>query len=275
MDQVTPRVYHPEILSVSRRTDIPFFFAKQFIENFIAGEFIVPNPYTKRNDIIKTDNLKHITFWTKDPINMIPNFHILDEHNVTYNFQYTLNAYPVELEPNVRPLDVRMKQFMDLSNLIGRDRITWRFDPILFAPTMRININHDYIVNAFGFIATELQHYATDCVFSFVDKYTRLSQLPFNSLTEEESLNIAISISKINSALRFPFKLKTCSEKIELDKYNITHSACIDGELIKKLNPSIVVTKDPNQRTTCNCIPSKDIGRFNTCGFKCLYCYAK
>ena len=274
MNPITRKTYHPEILSVSRRTDIPFFYAKQFIEDFIRGEFIVPNPYTKVNDIIKTDNLKHITFWTKDPINMIPNLHILDDHNVTCNFQFTLNAYPVEIEPNVRQLDVRMKQFMDLSNLIGRERITWRFDPILFSAPMRILIDHDYIINAFGFIATELQNYSKDCIFSFVDVYSKKAHLPFRALTNDESLNIAIGISKINSSLRFPFKLKTCSEKIELEKYNISHSACIDGELIKKLNPSITITKDPNQRTFCHCIPSKDIGLYNTCRFKCMYCYA-
>ena len=52
-------------------------------------------------------------------------------------------------------------------------------------------------------------------------------------------------------------------------------SACIEGQLIHELfggSPSL--TKDKNQRQACGCVESVDMGIYNTCQFRCSYCYA-
>ena len=34
------------------------------------------------------------------------------------------------------------------------------------------------------------------------------------------------------------------------------------------------MTKDKNQRQACGCVESVDMGIYNTCHFRCSYCYA-
>ena len=49
-----------------------------------------------------------------------------------YYFQFTLNSYAKDIEPNVPVKDKEViKTFLTLSSKIGRERVIWRYDPIL------------------------------------------------------------------------------------------------------------------------------------------------
>lgn len=86
-------------------------------------------------------------------------------------------------------------------------------------------------------------------------------------------LEIASELSKIAS--KYGLIIETCSEDIELSNLGIMHGKCIDANLISKIVGSkIDVGKDPNQRESCGCVKSIDIGAYNTCRHQCLYCYA-
>ena len=49
-----------------------------------------------------------------------------------YYFQFTLNDYVREgLEPNVPPVAERIDTFKRLADRIGKERVMWRFDPLM------------------------------------------------------------------------------------------------------------------------------------------------
>lgn len=76
-------------------------------------------------------------------------------------------------------------------------------------------------------------------------------------------------------ACRHGLQIFTCSEEVDLAATGIQHGACIDGNLIRELfGAEAANRKDKNQRKSCSCVESADMGIYNTCHFRCAYCYA-
>ena len=122
----------PVIISASRSTDIPAFFAKWFFNRLAKGYCTWINPFNQQKQYISFAKCKVIVFWTKNPEPIIQYLHILDKLGIHYYFQVTLNDYIQEgLEPNLPSVETRIETFKKLSDLIGSERIIWRFDPIL------------------------------------------------------------------------------------------------------------------------------------------------
>lgn len=263
------------ILSVSRRTDIPAFYSEWFMNRIKEGYVMVRNPMSyhaisKVN--IHPDVVDCIVFWTKNPAPIIPYLPELDAQ-YKYYFQYTINAYGAEIEPKLPTLNDRIDNFIALSKKLGKDRVIWRYDPIII--TEKYNL--DWHKKAFEYIASKLSGFTDSCVFSYLDMYDKIvgNMRTVNafSLSAEAMKTIAISLNEI--AVTQNIKLKTCSEDIDLSALGIERSCCIDPCLIASiLGCKLHAKKDPNQRASCGCIESIDIGQYNTCRHGCKYCYA-
>lgn len=166
-----------------------------------------------------------------------------------------------------------MLTFKILSEKFGQERVIWRYDPVILSEKYTI----EWHINCFRSIADQLANYTTSCVFSFVDVYDKIknnlksvNMIPFTTADINE---IASNFSEI--AHSHSLILKTCAEDFDLQKYGIEHSRCVDPELISKLlTCDMSVKKDSNQRTSCECAESIDIGQYNTCNHDCKYCYA-
>lgn len=113
----------PVIISASRSTDIPAFYAKWFINRLKAGYCVWYNPFNQQPMYISFQNTKVVVFWTKNPEPIIEYLPELDKRGIHYYFQVTLNDYEQEgFEPNIPPLHDRIAVFRNLSEKIGKEK---------------------------------------------------------------------------------------------------------------------------------------------------------
>ena len=120
------------IISASRRTDIPAYFSEWFLNRIEAQYAYVRNPMNIRqvsSISLSPELVDCIVFWSKNPRPLMDRLEQL--HNYMYYFQFTLNAYGKEIEQNLPTLDERINTFQVLSEKIGRQRVIWRYDPVL------------------------------------------------------------------------------------------------------------------------------------------------
>ncbi len=262
------------ILSVSRRTDIPAFYWEWFLNRVKAGFVDVRNPMNihqvSRIDI-RPNVVDCIVFWTKNAGNIIPHLDQLKDYK--YYFQYTINPYNKLIEENVPLKKDIIENFKSLSEIIGPNRVIWRYDPILLTG----NINIEYHLRYFEELAKRLQGYTQRCVISFVDLYKKTvsntRDLMMREPTDNEMHILAQKLSII--AKNYKMEVLSCSENIDLDAEGVKHGCCIDRNLIEKIvGYKIDVKKDKNQRKECGCVESVDLGAYNTCLHACKYCYA-
>ena len=246
-----------------------------------------------------------VVFWAKNPKPMIKYLDYLDERGINYYFQFTLNDYVEEkLEPSVPSVESRIATFIQLSEKIGKEKVIWRFDPLILTDSICVT----ELLEKIECIGDQLYKYTNKLVFSFADisvykkvqinlKRGNINYFEF----DESSMNkFAEGLAELNK--KWNLDIATCAEKINLNEFGIKHNKCIDDDLMKELFFSdaklmgflgyefkradlfdtteklIAIRKknlkDKGQRLLCGCILSKDIGEYNTCLHLCEYCYA-
>lgn len=265
------------IISASRRTDIPAFFSEWFFNRIKEGYVMVRNPmnYNQVSKIIlNPEQIDCIIFWTKNPSqDFIEGLQFLDFLGYNYYIQFTITPYDQTIEKKVpRKKDI-IEKFKIISNHVGKEKIIWRYDPIL----LNEKFDFEYHSKYYEYLANSLYDYTNKCIISFLDFYTKIEKSLFNQnikqLSRKEMIILADIISKI--ARKYNLKIESCCEDIDLTQFNITKSHCIDGNLINSITgKNYDYKKDKNQRETCGCISSTDIGVYNTCQHNCIYCYA-
>lgn len=213
-----------------------------------------------------------IVFWTKNPEKMIEKLEYLRDY--VYYFQFTLTGYGKDIEPNLpNKREELIPIFKKLSEKIGREKVIWRYDPILISKRYTI----DYHLKAFEEIASNLANYTEKVVISFVDFYAKTQRntrkLSIRQMTNEEMIRLAGEMAQIAS--KYNLVIETCAEQINLQEVGIQHGSCIDQRLIEKITGcKLIGQKDKNQRENCGCMESVEVGVYNTYLNGCKYCYA-
>jgi DNA repair photolyase len=212
-----------------------------------------------------------LVFWTKNPERFYSRLNELNSYY--YYFQYTITGYGKSIEPNVPALNDSIDIFIKFSKKIGKNRMVWRYDPIILTE----NFTVEYHIKNFENIATQFSKYTKRCVISFIDYYKNIikniSPIQSKEITNEQLSEIASAFSII--CQKNNIELVTCAEEVDLSNFKISHGKCIDDKLIEEISGfSLNVDKDKNQRLECGCVASIDIGTYNTCPHGCLYCYA-
>jgi hypothetical protein len=262
------------IISASRRTDIPAFFGKWFGERLEEGFVEVKNPYNpglvKRISLCPAD-VDCIVFWTKNPE---PFLKLLPKLNpYSYYFLFTLTPYGKDLEPGVPDKALIMDTFCRLSEMIGKEKVIWRYDPIVFTDRMDM----DFHIRAFEEMAKTLSLFTVKCIISFLTFYKKtVLKLRDHNIRRPETNEITSLVkSLIRICQRYGLDIVSCASESALEGYGLKPNRCIDNEMISLMTGKILpYHKDKNQRIACGCHESTDIGTYNTCCYKCLYCYA-
>lgn len=258
------------IISASRRTDIPALYPEWFVNRLKAGEVLVHSPYNRKKVSrvpLSPDAVDCIAFWTKNPEPLLPYLKEIDYMGYTYYFQMTITGYGKEMEENIPCVEESIATFLLTSEMLGKERMDWRFDPIILTEEYPIS----YHLEKFEMMCEWLAKATTRCMISFVDSYR--GKPPYLELEQEDMRTLALGLSEI--AKKYRLALYTCAEKIDLKEYGIEHGACIDKEKIQRLiGYKLDLKRDASQRKECGCAKSIDIGMYDTCIHGCRYCYA-
>lgn len=262
------------IISASRRTDIPAFYAKWFFNRIKQGYVLVPNPFNPQmisRVSLDPQVVDCIVFWTKNPAPMIPRLDELQDYK--YYFQFTLNPYGEDIEVNLPSIAVRIETFKRLSDKIGKEKVIWRYDPVLTNEKYDVDFHRE----AFSRLAEALKDHTEKCMIGFIDHYSHIRHAMgrhgIKPLERQKIDHMAVSFREMID--RLPISLDTCTVKVDLRPLGIPSGACIDKELVERITGyPISARKDRNQRDICNCIESIDIGTYESCLNGCVYCYA-
>lgn len=271
------------IISASRRTDIPAFYSKWFMNSIRAGFCTVSNPFNPKiisNVSLLPEDVDVIVFWTRNPRPMFSFLPELDSLGFQYYFQFTLMNNPSLIDPGSPKPSSSIETFRELSDRIGPEKMIWRYDPIVFS-----NVTGEkFHAESYEKIASSLHGFTRRSVISMVKSYRknqkRLRDLSRDGIeiefvddsnADERLDGLMKNLVQISSG--HDMEIVSCAE--DMGKYGIGSGKCVDDEYIRRVFMIQVSNKkDPSQRKSCGCVISKDIGMYNTCLFGCKYCYA-
>lgn len=229
----------PIIVSASRSTDIPAFYADWFFDRLEKGYSAWTNPFNGVKSYVSYDQSRFIVFWSKNPEPLLPYLHLLKEKNIKCYIQYTLNDYEQEGLEKVPALEKRIQTFKALVKELGKGAVIWRFDPMILTD----DISVDDLLRKVQNIGDQLKGYTEKLVFSYADiaLYTKVMRnlkangIPAIEWDTVQMEDFAEKLSAMNQDRGWNFQLATCGEKIDISKYGILHNRCIDGDLITRL----------------------------------------
>ncbi len=263
------------IISASRRTDIPCYYGEWFCQRLRQGFVYVRNPYHAQQIScisLTPQTVDGIVFWTKNPCSLLSRLEALQDY--TFYFQFTLNAYGKDIEANLpSKRDVLIPMFQALSQKIGRERIVWRYDPILLNDTYTMAYHTKY----FAALAKRLADYTEKCTVGFLDMYPHIQKTmaACGASTPSAAEKQALLSEFVSIATAAGIYVDTCAEAVHDPALNIPPAHCIDKERLERIGKyRLRLTKDKNQRPACGCASSIDIGAYHTCQNLCAYCYA-
>lgn len=224
----------PVIVSASRSTDIPAFYADWFFHRLKVGYSAWTNPFNGVKSYVSYENTRFIVFWSKNPRPLLPYLHILKERNIKCYIQYTLNDYEQERFEKVPSLASRIEAFKLLVEQLGKGAVVWRFDPMILTD----DISVDDLLRKVQNIGDQLKDFSEKLVFSFADikgykkvkNNLRNSGIPYHEWEYEEMNDFAEKLVRMNKERGWNYQLATCGENFET--LGVSHNRCIDGDLI-------------------------------------------
>lgn len=269
------------IISVSRRTDIPAYYAEWFMQQVEKGEVTYPNPMSFKpvRLSLRPEHVLFLVFWTRNPHPLERHFDRLDAlYERAFYFHFTINGLPKTLETNNPPLDFAVATFQRLAQRYP-GQVFWRYDPVVFSSLTP----RDYHLQKFGELAERLRGYTSRCYFSFVTWYQKVRRnfasaeaehgAQFRDPELEERLRLTHELSAV--ARGCGMTLYSCCQDALCAVPHVAKAHCIDIETIRALAPArFQKLRAVPTREDCGCYESRDLGYYDSCPHGCIYCYA-
>lgn len=225
----------PVVVSASRSTDIPAFYADWFFERLKKGYSAWTNPFNGKKSYVAYEDTRFIVFWSKNPRPLLSHIDYLRERGIGCYVQYTLNDYVDErLELGVPPLEERIETFRLLVDKLGKGAVVWRFDPLILTD----KIDMDKLLQKIEYIGDQLKNYTEKLVFSFADilSYRKVkanlerSHINYIDWTKGQMIEFAKKLVCLNKNKGWNYILATCGEDTDLE--GVEHNHCVDDCLM-------------------------------------------
>lgn len=261
------------ILNTGARTDTVQYYTEWLLRRFAEGYVLSRNPLFP-NKITRyeltPDKVDCVIFCSKNYAPILPRLHEITDRFHTY-FYYTITAYGRDVEPGVPSIEDSIQTLRKLSEIVGRQRIAWRYDPILLTEKYTVS----YHLETFARMAKALAPYIDRCIFSFVEMYKKVEvnmpEIILLSKTDKKAL--AQGLGLIGD--KYGIYIQTCGTNGDYTRYGIHPSGCTMLDILGRANDIVFKTrKHKGMRQGCHCIENRDIGAYDTCPNGCKYCYA-
>ena len=261
------------IINTGARTDTPQYYSEWLLKRFAEGYVLTRNPLFPNKVTryeLTPEKVDAVVFCSKNYAPLLPRLQEITSRFHTY-FHYTITAYGKDIEPGVPSIEESMETLKRLSALVGRQRVSWRYDPVLLTEKYTIQRHLD----TFSHMARELSPHVSRCIFSFVELYKKLEvNMPeLRPVTEAAREAIAAGLGRIAGENKL--LIQTCGTNGDFRKYGVRPSGCMTLEILGEANGVVFrELKHSGMRKGCHCIESRDIGAYDTCMNGCKYCYA-
>jgi len=265
------------IISVSRRTDIPAFYSNWFLNRLKEG--YAGDRKAKRGLVsLKPEDVTCFVFWSKNYQPFLGALKFIDMMGYNAFFHFTITGLPDVFETNVVETKVAIETLKAMSKQYSPAHLIWRYDPIVISePT-----GPDFHIENFTNLAESLSGHVERCAISFVRHDAGIKK---NLARFSEETGIVIADPDMTEKRQLAKELATIAEKYGIQVQvcknkplaggKVKGIPCIDGSNITRLfKIEGFQPKKGSTRKECGCSASVDIGRDNTCPHGCVYCYA-
>jgi hypothetical protein len=279
------KIIKSEIISASRRTDIPAFYMDIVLlamKNKVI-DVVQKFGYVSKISLDPVD-VKCFVWWSKNYKNWIEcfkqNTRLFNQYKHMFNFTINDSTF---LESGVElSLDERLEQLKFLADTFGSNCIKYRFDPIVKWIDIKTGTECNNFHKFNKIIKFISQCGVKEVIFAFCISYNHV----FQHMKKKGKLLVDFQIDEkqhiidrmIKITDKYDVRLSACcNDTIVNSNKKIFKSKCVDGDAVEHIIEQNLShnTKDKGQRAECNCAVSRDIGSYTMkCLHSCDYCYA-
>ena len=261
------------IINVGERTDIVNYYTPWLLNRLSEEYAYSRNPFARENVYklsLRPEDVDCLLFCSKNYQPILKHIAGIDEkYNILCN--YTITAYGKDIEPKVPSINQSIKTLKRLSDIVGSNKILWRYDPILLTEKYTVEKH----LETFEYMAEMISPLVFRCIFSFVDMYKKVEEnMPeIIPLTLDDKERLLKGIGEISK--KYNLYTQSCATNESYEQYNIHAAGCTTREILEQAHNVVYKNvKGTGIRENCHCIPSRDIGTYNSCLSECKYCYA-